>query len=87
MTDKHQPTQEKEATGVVMSLQEILDARGPGSLHQVGLDMEAEFLAFWYDTHAEIPTRKDYRAWCWDYLRKKHLEKCLTRPITNETND
>jgi hypothetical protein len=86
MSYEHQPTSEKETTGVVMSLQEIMDARGPGSLHQAGLDLEAEFLAFWYDTHLEEPTRKDLRAWCWDNLRKEHLEKCLTHPITT-TND
>jgi hypothetical protein len=66
---------------IVMSLQEIMDARGPGSLYQAALDMEAEFLAFWYDTHAEEPTRKDLRAWCWNNLRKEHLEKCLMHPI------
>jgi hypothetical protein len=64
MTDDHQPTPEKETTGVVMFLQEIMDGRGPGSLYQAALDMESEFLAFWYDTHAEEPTLKDLRAWC-----------------------
>ena len=70
-----------EKTELSMSLQEIMDARGPVSLHQAGLDMEAEFLAFWYDTHVEEPTRKDLRAWCWDNLRKEHLEKCLMQSI------
>jgi hypothetical protein len=66
---------------MVMSLQEIMDARGPGSLHHAGLDMESEFLAFWYDTHVEEPTLKDLRAWCWNNLRKEHLEKCLMPPL------
>lgn len=64
--------------GVSLSLQEIMKARGPGSLWQIYQDQNQRFLNHWYRTHSEEPTKKDLRAWVLNNLRIEHLENCST---------